>query len=132
MAQILQSNFSRLVITSFLTLCSFFSFGQMEKPWMTELNEDEFIGASIIGKAILAPLKRIAENAGLNGSVIIEQVLREKFEIGYNAALNKFEDLYKNGIVDPAKVTRSGLQNANSIASMILTTECIIVDETEK
>ena len=96
------------------------------------LNEDEFIGASIIGKAILAPLKRIAENAGLNGSVIIEQVLREKFEIGYNAALNKFEDLYKNGIVDPAKVTRSGLQNANSIASMILTTECIIVDETEK
>ena len=96
------------------------------------LNEDEFIGASIIGKAILAPLKRIAENAGLNGSVIIEQVLREKFEIGYNAALNKFEDLYKSGIVDPAKVTRSGLQNANSIASMILTTECIIVDETEK
>jgi len=95
------------------------------------LHEDEFIGAMIIAKAILAPLKRIAENAGLNGPVIIEKVLKEDFEIGYNAALNEFQNLYTNGIVDPAKVTRSALQNANSIASMILTTECIIVDETE-
>jgi len=95
------------------------------------LNEDEFIGAMIIAKAILSPLKRISENAGVNGPVIIEKVLREEFEIGYNAAIDKFENLYKQGIVDPAKVTRSALQNANSIASMILTTECIIVDETE-
>ena len=85
----------------------------------------------IIAKSILSPLKRISENAGVNGPVIIEKVLEENFEIGYNAAVDKFENLYESGIVDPAKVTRSGLQNANSIASMILTTECIIVDATE-
>ena len=95
------------------------------------LQEDEFIGAMIIAKSILSPLKRISENAGVNGPVIIEKVLEENFEIGYNAAVDKFENLYESGIVDPAKVTRSGLQNANSIASMILTTECIIVDATE-
>ena len=97
----------------------------------TNLHEDEFIGAQIIAKAILSPLKRIAENAGVNGPVIIEKVLKEEFEIGYNAAIDKFENLYQSGVVDPAKVTRSALQNANSIASMILTTECIIVEETE-
>ena len=82
----------------------------------------------IISRAILAPLKRIAENAGINGPVIVEEVQQKDFEIGYNAANNTFVDMYNSGIVDPAKVTRSGLQNATSIASMILTTECIIVD----
>ena len=93
------------------------------------LREDELVGALIISKAITAPLKRIAENAGINGAVIIEEVQEQDFETGYNAATNKFTNMYKQGIVDPAKVTRSGLQNATSIASMILTTECIIVDE---
>ena len=93
------------------------------------LKEDELIGAMIISKAILAPLRRITENAGINGSVIIEKVQQQEFEIGYNAAKNVFGNMYDEGIVDPAKVTRSGLQNAASIASMILTTECIIVDE---
>lgn len=93
------------------------------------LKEDELIGAMIISRAILAPLKRIAENAGINGPVIVEQVQQQEFEIGYNAAKNTFGNLYEEGVVDPAKVTRSGLQNATSIASMILTTECIIVDE---
>ena len=93
------------------------------------LKEDEFIGAMIISRAILAPLKRIAENAGINGPVIIEEVQQQEFEIGYNAAKNTFVNMYEEGIVDPAKVTRSGLQNATSIASMILTTECIIVDD---
>ena len=93
------------------------------------LREDELVGALIISKAILAPLRRIAENAGINGAVIIEQVQEQEFETGYNAATNKFANMYEQGIVDPAKVTRSGLQNATSIASMILTTECIIVDE---
>ena len=96
------------------------------------LREDELIGALIISKAILAPLRRIAENAGINGAVIIEQVQEQEFEIGYNARTNKFSNMYEQGIVDPAKVTRSGLQNATSIASMILTTECIIVDEEKK
>ena len=93
------------------------------------LREDELIGAIIIAKAILAPLKRIAENAGINGPVIVEKVQEQEFEIGYNAAKNIFGNMYSEGIVDPAKVTRSGLQNATSIASMILTTECIIVND---
>ena len=95
------------------------------------LKEDELIGAIIISRAIVAPLKRISENAGVNGAVIIEQVKQQDFEIGYNAAKNIFDNMYEAGIVDPAKVTRSGLQNAASIASMILTTECIIVDQTQ-
>jgi chaperonin GroEL len=93
------------------------------------LQEDELIGATIISKAITAPLRRIGENAGINGAVIIEKIQQQNFEIGYNAINNKFENMYEKGIVDPAKVTRSALQNATSIASMILTTECIIVDE---
>ena len=93
------------------------------------LKEDELIGGLIVAKAILAPLRRISQNAGTNGAVIIEQVQQHEFEIGYNAATNTFGNMYKQGIVDPAKVTRSGLQNATSIASMILTTECIIVDK---
>jgi len=95
------------------------------------LQDDELIGAMIITRAILAPLRRIAENAGINGPVIIEKVQQEEFEIGYNAAKNRFGNLFEEGVVDPAKVTRSGIQNATSIASMILTTECIIVDEDE-
>eukprot|EP00986_Skeletonema_menzelii_P019995 scaffold29824_cov1273-Skeletonema_menzelii.AAC.1 len=95
------------------------------------LKEDELIGALIISRAIVAPLKRIAENAGINGPVIIGKVQEQDFEIGYNAAKNIFVDMYVEGVVDPAKVTRSGLQNATSIASMILTTECIIVDDIE-
>ena len=93
------------------------------------LKEDELIGARIIAQAILSPLKRIAKNAGINGPVIVEKVQQEDFEIGYNAAKDIFLNMYTDGIVDPAKVTRSGLQNATSIASMILTTECIIVDD---
>ena len=95
------------------------------------LKEDELIGAIIISRAILAPLRRITENAGINGPVVIEKVQEQEFEIGYDAANNIFENLYEQGVVDPAKVTRSGLQNATSIASMILTTECIIVDDSK-
>ena len=95
------------------------------------LREDELIGAMILARAILAPLRRIAENAGINGPVIIERVQEQEFEIGYNAAQDRFGNMYEEGIVDPAKVTRSALQNATSIASMILTTECIIVDDSK-
>jgi chaperonin GroEL len=87
------------------------------------------IGALIVQKALSAPLKRIAFNAGENGAIIAERVSESSFEIGYNAAENKFVDMYKAGIIDPTKVTRSTLQNAASIASMVLTTECIIVDK---
>merc|ERR1711862_999869 len=92
------------------------------------LKEDELVGSMIISRAVLAPLKRISENAGMNGAVITESVQQKDFEVGYDAARNEFVNMYKQGIVDPAKVTRSGLQNATSIASMILTTECIIVE----
>lgn len=95
------------------------------------LKEDELVGALIISRSIVAPLKRIVENAGVNGAVIVEQVQQQNFEIGYDAAKNECIDMYEAGIIDPAKVTRSGLQNATSIASMILTTECIIVDQSE-
>lgn len=88
-------------------------------------------GALIVARAIAAPLKRIAENAGQNGAVIAERVKEKDFNVGYNAATNEFVDMFEAGIVDPAKVTRSALQNAASIAGMVLTTECIVVDKPE-
>ncbi|QSJ15701.1 chaperonin GroEL [Nostoc sp. UHCC 0702] len=95
------------------------------------LKGEELIGALIVVRALPAPLKRIAENAGQNGAVIAERVKEKEFNVGYNAATNEFVDLLAAGIVDPAKVTRSALQNAASIAGMVLTTECIIVDKPE-
>jgi chaperonin GroEL len=88
-------------------------------------------GALIVVRALPAPLKRIAENAGQNGAVIAERVKEKDFNIGFNASTNEFVDMLAAGIVDPAKVTRSALQNAASIAGMVLTTECIIVDKPE-
>lgn len=100
------------------------------KNWSkANLKEDELVGAFIIAKSILEPLNRIAENAGKNGLMIIEMVQKNDFPYGYNASVNKFENMFESGIIDPAKVTRSALQNATSIASMILTTECIVVDK---
>ena len=93
------------------------------------LNEDELVGALILSKAITAPLRRIVENAGKNGALIMERIEQEDFNVGYNAALDVFGDMYALGIVDPAKVSRSALQNATSIAGMILTTECIVVNQ---
>jgi chaperonin GroEL len=101
--------------------------------WAKEnLLEDELIGALIVEKALSAPLKKIASNAGQNGAVILEKVKEADFEIGYNAATNELVNMFDIGIIDPAKVTRSTLQNAASIASMVLTTECIIVDKPEE
>jgi chaperonin GroEL len=104
---------------------------QLETWAQANLKEEELIGALIVVRALPAPLKRIAENAGQNGAVIAERVKEKDFNIGYNAATNEFVDLFEAGIVDPAKVTRSALQNAASIAGMVLTTECIIVDKPE-
>jgi chaperonin GroEL len=95
------------------------------------LSGEELIGAQIVGRALVAPLKRIAENAGQNGAVISERVKEKDFNVGYNAANGEFVDMFSAGIVDPAKVTRSALQNAASIAGMVLTTECIVVDKPE-
>jgi chaperonin GroEL len=92
---------------------------------------EELTGALIVSRALAAPLKRIAENAGQNGAVIAERVKEKDFNVGYDAANNDFVDMFSAGIVDPAKVTRSALQNAASIAGMVLTTECIVVDKPE-
>lgn len=98
--------------------------------WAKEnLIEEELIGALIVEKALTYPLRRIIENTGVNPAIIIEEIKDSEFNIGYNASSGIIVDMYEEGIIDPAKVTRSALQNASSIASMILTTECIVVDK---
>jgi len=96
------------------------------------LEDEELVGALIVKKALLSPLTRIAENAGVNGAVIVEKVKQSDFAVGYNANQDCLVDMYNVGIIDPAKVTRSALQNASSIASMILTTECIVAEKLNK
>ena len=93
---------------------------------------EELLGALIVASALNAPLKRISENAGANGSEVAENIRHKPFNEGYNAATGEYVDMLAAGIIDPAKVTRSGLQNAASIAGMVLTTECIVVDLPEK
>ena len=95
------------------------------------LTGEELTGALIVTRALTAPLKRIAENAGQNGAVVAERVKEKDFNIGFNAATNEYVDMLDAGVVDPAKVTRSATQNAASIAAMVLTTECIVVDKPE-
>nr|ARW60702.1 60-kDa chaperonin [Polysiphonia sp.] len=89
---------------------------------------EQLIGALIVEKALSFPLSRMSANAGINGPVIVEKVKQSNFPIGYDVNSSKLVNMYDVGIIDPAKVTRSALQNASSIASMMLTTECIIVD----
>ena len=95
-------------------------------------NDDETIGIQIVKKALEAPLRTIAENAGVEGSVVLMEVLKSKGATGYNARTDKYEDLKKAGVIDPTKVTRIALENAASIAAMILTTECVINDKKEE
>ena len=98
----------------------------------SNLSGEELIGANIVEASLAAPLMRIAENAGANGAVVAENVKSRPISDGYNAATGDYIDMLAAGIVDPAKVTRSGLQNAASIAGMVLTTECIVADLPEK
>jgi len=104
---------------------------QLENWAADNLHGEELIGAMIVTRALYAPLMRIAENAGHNGAIIAERVKEKEFNVGYDAASDRFVDMFGAGIVDPAKVTRSALQNAASIAGMVLTTECIVVDKPE-
>ena len=97
-----------------------------------ELEGDQQIGVSIIRSAVEAPLRALAANAGLEGAVIVEAVLKSKGNSGFNVATEKYEDLVKAGVVDPKKVTRTALQNAGSIAGLLLTTECLITEIPEK
>ncbi len=95
-------------------------------------NEDENIGVNIVRKALEAPLRTISENAGVEGSVVLQRVLNSKGDMGYNARTDKFEDLKLAGVIDPTKVTRIALENASSIAGMVLTTECVISEKPSK
>ena len=96
------------------------------------LEGDEATGAEIVSRAIEAPLRQLAINAGLEGALIVEQVKKSSGNQGYNIATNELTDLIKDGVVDPTKVTRSALQNAASISGLLLTTECLITDIPEK
>jgi chaperonin GroEL len=104
----------------------------LEEWAAANLSGEELIGATIVASSLTAPLRRIAENAGANGAVVAEHVRNKPFNEGYNASTGEYVDMLAAGIVDPAKVTRSGLQNAASIAGMVLTTECIVADMPEK
>src|SRR5438132_2960844 len=95
-------------------------------------DEDERIGVDIVRKAIESPLRALASNAGVEGSIIVQEVKRRKGNEGYNVTTGEYEDLVKAGVVDPKKVTRAALQNAASIAGLLLTTECLITEAPKK
>ncbi len=94
-------------------------------------NEDQLTGVNIIRLALESPLRTIVENSGGEGSVIVQRVKEGKDDYGYNAREDKFENLFAAGVIDPTKVTRLALENASSIAALLLTTECVIADEPE-
>jgi len=100
-------------------------------------NEDEQIGVNIVRKALEVPMRKISENAGKEGSVVIENVRKAQKDnnnpkFGYDVLTGEYGDMVKNGVIDPAKVTRGALENAGSIAAMILTTEALITDVPEE
>ncbi len=94
--------------------------------------EDEKVGIGIIRKALEDPCRWIATNAGWEGSVVVDKIKNNKGSFGFNAASEEFEDLMKAGIIDPTKVVRSALQNAASVASLLLTTECMVAEKQEE
>lgn len=94
-------------------------------------NDDETTGIAIVRRAIEEPLRTIVANAGLEGAVITQRVREGKDDFGYNARTNNYENLFTSGVIDPTKVTRIAIENASSIAGMMLTTECVIADEPE-
>ena len=92
-------------------------------------NDDENTGISIVRRALEEPLRQIVSNAGLEGSIIVQKVKEGKGDFGFNARTEVFENMYKAGVIDPTKVSRVALQNAASIAGMLLTTECVVADK---
>ncbi|MDD4350296.1 MAG: chaperonin GroEL, partial [Opitutales bacterium] len=96
------------------------------------LKDEEAIGAQIVRRAIEEPLRQLCANAGVEGSLVVQKVIASEGAFGYNVATGEFEDLLKAGVVDPTKVTRTALQNAASVAALLLTTEAIITDAPEK
>jgi chaperonin GroEL len=99
---------------------------------ISDFDGDEAIGAEIVLRAIKEPLRQLATNGGYEGSIIVQEVAKLKKSKGFNVATGEYVDMLKAGIIDPTKVTRSALQNASSIAGLLLTTECLITDLPEK
>jgi chaperonin GroEL len=95
-------------------------------------NDEEKAGVNIIRKAVEAPLRRIAENAGIDGSIVVDKVKSAKGANGFNARTEVYEDLLKAGVIDPTKVVRTALQNAASVASLLLTTEAMVAEKPEE
>ncbi|MFM7728252.1 MAG: TCP-1/cpn60 chaperonin family protein, partial [Flavobacteriales bacterium] len=91
-------------------------------------NDDETTGIGIVKRALEEPLRQIVANAGMEGSIVVQKVREGKEDYGYNARSDKYENLYTAGVIDPTKVTRVALENAASIAGMLLTTECVLAD----
>jgi chaperonin GroEL len=97
-----------------------------------KLSGDEKTGAEIVKRALESPVRQLAFNAGMEGSVIVERLKNEKINVGYDFSQDAYVDMLKSGVIDPAKVTRTALQNASSIAGLLLTTEALITDAPEK
>ncbi len=99
---------------------------------MEGINADETTGIAIVRRALEEPLRQIVANAGMEGSIVVQKVRDGKADFGFNARTEVYENLLAAGVIDPTKVTRVALENAASIASMLLTTECVISDEKEE
>jgi len=95
-------------------------------------NDDQTTGIAIVARAIEEPLRLIVENSGIEGSIVIQKIKEGKDDFGYNARTDKYEHLYKSGVIDPTKVTRIALENAASVAGMFLTTECVLAEKKEE
>jgi chaperonin GroEL len=104
----------------------------LEKIDVSDWDEEAKIGFTIAKRAMEEPIRQIATNAGLDGAIIADKAKHEKKGIGYDASAMEWKDMIKAGIIDPAKVTRSALQNAASISGLLLTTECAVTDLPEK
>src|SRR5262249_37738722 len=96
------------------------------------LDAEQKAGVNIVRKAVEEPLRMIAQNAGIDGSIVIEKVKNAKGAFGFNAATEEYEDLVKAGVIDPTKVVRTALQNSASVSSLLLTTEAMIAEKPEK
>lgn len=95
-------------------------------------NEDEETGVAIVKRALEEPLRQIVENAGIEGSIVVQKVKEGKDDYGYNARTEVYEKLYEAGVIDPTKVARVALENAASIAGMLLTTECVLAEHKDE
>jgi chaperonin GroEL len=104
--------------------------GSLEK--LKGSNEDETTGIAIVKRALEEPLRQIVANSGIEGSIVVQKVKEGKADYGFNARTEEYENLLKAGVIDPTKVTRIALENAASIAGMLLTTECVIADKPKK